>query len=139
MFHSYGTPRANSRLQIAELKDHFDDDRGSMEYSTFPDLTPETDGTDLLLGRFESANRDEILAAIPSRPVVDRLIATYFAKVEMVTSMCSYLSRLSFEAEPCSGNPWTDFSQRGQLFSFRSKVLVLPSSLCVPCIYSHLT
>jgi hypothetical protein len=69
---------------IAELKDHFDNEEAS-----HPDVqgveSPSVDmaGPQLLYGCPKPASKDEILASIPARPVVDRLVSRYFNSFEM--------------------------------------------------------
>ena len=69
---------------IAELKDHFDN-----EEAAHPDRTPsdlpsvESTGPQLLYGGVKAATKEEILASIPARPVVDRLVSRYFNSFEM--------------------------------------------------------
>ncbi|KAF5671679.1 transcriptional regulatory [Fusarium heterosporum] len=68
---------------IAELKDHVDNEellQVEQEASDYPYL--ET-GPKLLYGCPTPATKDEILASIPKRPVVDRLVSRYFNSFEM--------------------------------------------------------
>jgi len=62
------------RQQIAELKDYFEDEPEPFDIQ-------DDDCPDLLLGRFQQANKQDILAAMPPRAHVDRLIAAYFGAV----------------------------------------------------------
>lgn len=70
-------PTANL-LQIAELKDSLEENEKKQEVAK---TTPQ--GPDLLLGANRHATREEILAALPSRPVVDQLIVEYFKRMEL--------------------------------------------------------
>ncbi|KAF4454152.1 putative transcriptional regulatory protein C1F7.11c [Fusarium austroafricanum] len=71
---------------IAELKDHFDNEEAS-----HPDTQANADdppcaeitAPQLLYGCTKPADKDEILASVPARPVVDRLISRYFNSFEM--------------------------------------------------------
>ncbi|RKL26669.1 hypothetical protein BFJ72_g13629 [Fusarium proliferatum] len=70
---------------IAELKDHFDNE----EELSHPDVQgvespgAEMTGPQLFYGCRKPASKDEILASIPTRPVVDRLVSRYFNSFEM--------------------------------------------------------
>ncbi|KAI1742357.1 hypothetical protein F4680DRAFT_30232 [Xylaria scruposa] len=71
---------------IAELKDHF-----AKEEQEAPPISrevpglfpPDLNGPQLLYGCVMFATREEILASIPARPVVDRLVSRYFDSFEM--------------------------------------------------------
>lgn len=69
---------------IAELKDHFEreDERLLVRCSSEPPK-PYLAGPQLLYGCPRYATKEEILAAIPPRPVVDRLISRYFNALDM--------------------------------------------------------
>lgn len=43
-------------------------------------------GPDLLVGGFRKATRNEILASVPSRSMVDRMVDAYFTNADMGTS-----------------------------------------------------
>lgn len=70
---------------IAELKDHFEKEEEEAHANrqppdpSFPDLT----GPQLLYGCTKLATKEEILASIPARSVVDRLVSNYFNTFEM--------------------------------------------------------
>ncbi|KAJ4249827.1 Fusarisetin A cluster transcription factor fsa6 [Fusarium torreyae] len=70
--------------EIAELKDHFDNEEASHP------ICPERDSPcagvtslQILHGFSKPATREDILASIPSRPVVNRLVSRYFNSFEM--------------------------------------------------------
>ncbi|KAK9244839.1 fungal-specific transcription factor domain-containing protein [Lipomyces tetrasporus] len=67
---------------IAELKDYFEDDHDPIELHAL--ATEGFDGPELLCGRYKRVDKPEILAAIPSRSIVDRLIAKYFSTMGLV-------------------------------------------------------
>ncbi|KAF2175888.1 fungal-specific transcription factor domain-containing protein [Zopfia rhizophila CBS 207.26] len=69
---------------IAELKDHFEKEEevpasSRLSDPSFPDWT----GPQLLYGCTKLATKEEILASIPTRQVVDRLVSRYFSSFEM--------------------------------------------------------
>ncbi|KAF2132735.1 fungal-specific transcription factor domain-containing protein [Dothidotthia symphoricarpi CBS 119687] len=70
--------------EIVELKDYFDKEEESPAIdrpseSSFPDWT----GPQLLYGCRMLATKEEMLAAVPTRQVVDRLVSRYFSSFEM--------------------------------------------------------
>jgi hypothetical protein len=69
-------------MEIAELKDHFDEQ--DSQFSD-PATIPEFEGPDLLFGSYRHTTKEEILAAFPARPVVDRLVAALFSKLELAS------------------------------------------------------
>jgi hypothetical protein len=80
---------------IAELKDHFEKEKemyASIRLldSSFPDWT----GPELVYGCTELPIKEEILASIPTRQVVDRLVSRYFSSFEM--SPGQYAVRVNF-------------------------------------------
>jgi hypothetical protein len=72
------------RLQIAEVKDCLQDD-------LFPEAAAEPD---ILFGHYSRMNKREILAMIPSRPTVDRLVAEYFNSKPNTPGMSTLLLNL---------------------------------------------
>ncbi|RYP65658.1 hypothetical protein DL771_008210 [Monosporascus sp. 5C6A] len=69
---------------IAEIKDHFEKEeevQASRRLSEPP--YPDWTGPQLLYGCPKLATKEEILASIPARPVVDRLVSRYFNSFEM--------------------------------------------------------
>lgn len=71
---------------IAELKDHFDRELdGSQGLATVeePSAGSPVTGPMLLYGSPKRATQEEILASVPPRPVVDRLISKYFNTLDM--------------------------------------------------------
>ncbi|RYP88804.1 hypothetical protein DL770_004596 [Monosporascus sp. CRB-9-2] len=69
---------------IAEIKEHFEKEeevQASRRLSEPP--YPDWTGPQLLYGCPKIATKEEILASIPARPVVDRLVSRYFNSFEM--------------------------------------------------------
>ncbi|KAF5247334.1 hypothetical protein FANTH_6425 [Fusarium anthophilum] len=91
---------------IAELKDHFD----SEEEVAHPDIQgiesppAEMTGPQLLYGCPKPTSKDEILASIPTRPVVDRLVSRYFNSFEMSPAVLHSVEFLN-EYEKFWGDP----------------------------------
>lgn len=75
-------------------------------------------GSHLFYGPNRHATRDEILAAVPSRPVVDRLIALHFDSY--IITPCQYTQAflpLSEELTVCyRSHSWQEVSPRGGFF-----------------------
>lgn len=71
-------------------------------------------GSQLFYGPNRHATRDEILAAVPPRPVVDRLMALHFDSY--IITPCQYIKYFS---DPevlticCRSTPWQEVSPRG--------------------------
>ncbi|EHK97144.1 hypothetical protein M7I_7156 [Glarea lozoyensis 74030] len=65
---------------IACLKDCLDPKDEPAEKQQFP---PKPPGPDLLVGSIRGATRTEILASLPSRNRVDRLVEAYFSELDM--------------------------------------------------------
>lgn len=69
---------------IAELKDHFDNEEPShLDEQVEEDSDTEVSGAQLLYGCPKPTTKDEILASLPNRQVVDRLVSRYFNSFEM--------------------------------------------------------
>jgi hypothetical protein len=69
---------------IAELKDHFDNEEAMHPDPQAGDAPcPDTTGPQLLYGCPKLATKEEILASVPARSVVDRLVSRYFNSFEM--------------------------------------------------------
>lgn len=69
---------------IAELKDHLDDERALQSHPANDDsCCTSMTGPQLLFGCPELATKAEILASLPARSVVDRLVSRYFNSFEM--------------------------------------------------------
>ncbi|CAM1504947.1 Fc.00g025380.m01.CDS01 [Cosmosporella sp. VM-42] len=71
---------------IAELKDRFEEEEEESQQArcrvsepSYPDWT----GPQLLYGCPKFVTKEEILASVPTRPVVDRLVSRYFNSFEM--------------------------------------------------------
>ncbi|KAK9320869.1 fungal-specific transcription factor domain-containing protein [Lipomyces orientalis] len=64
---------------IAELKDYFQDEPDHAGYQEFAPPVPEGDPPELLFSQYLPATKQEILAAIPPRPMLDRLVAEYLS------------------------------------------------------------
>jgi hypothetical protein len=56
-------------------------------------LAPSTQGPGLLVGSIRSATRVEILAALPSRPVVDALVAAFISTPDMGHGEFGFISK----------------------------------------------
>lgn len=69
--------------KIAELKDHFEDNDLGYDDHLIATEQPETEGPQLLFGSNKYATKSEIIASIPSRRIVDRLVSTYFSGMDM--------------------------------------------------------
>ena len=83
-------------MQITELKDYFEDEHDPIERNAPATKVPDPDGPDLLFGCSKYVNKQEILAAIPSRPIVDRLVSKYFNTRDIVPGMLIQLAKPSF-------------------------------------------
>ena len=75
--------------RIAELKDHFEKEEEThvarrLSDPPYPDLT----GPQLLYGCLQYATKEEILASVPTRSVVDRLVSRYFNSFDMSPGQC---------------------------------------------------
>ncbi len=60
-------------MQISELKDHFEVD----EYVVV-EPEAELEESELPFGPYKSATKEEILAAVPPRQIVDKWLVKYF-------------------------------------------------------------
>ena len=69
--------------KIKELKDCFEDARDPDKGTPSTTEVPGPKGPELLFGGYDHVQKQEILAAIPPRPLVDRLIAKFFNSVEI--------------------------------------------------------
>ena len=76
-----------TRDQIGELKDYFED--GPTGPGNEP-IAPSPDGPELLFGGFKDVRKQDLLADLPPRLVVDRLIAKCFNAMDTATSMSIY-------------------------------------------------
>jgi hypothetical protein len=74
----------NFYTQIVGLKDLLENSDPQIEEK---DLLATPKGPDLLIGSIPKLAKAEILASIPSRPVVDLLIAQYLGTLDMAASM----------------------------------------------------
>ena len=72
-------------------------------------------GSHLFYGPNRHATRDEILAAVPARPVVDRLLALHFDSY--IITPCQYIRAFFLLSEAltvcCRSHPWQEVSPRG--------------------------
>ncbi|KAB8801902.1 hypothetical protein FH972_026723 [Carpinus fangiana] len=68
---------------IASLRDHFDDITDFSDSTASPTDHSNPLPTSSLLGWSEPATREEIIAAVPPRPVADRLVAFFFNTMKM--------------------------------------------------------
>jgi hypothetical protein len=78
-----------SRLQILDVKDCLQDDHNSKVL--FPEAGVEPD---ILFGHYDRMSKQEILATIPPRPTVDRLVAEYFNNKVNASGMLIVCSNL---------------------------------------------
>ncbi|KAI1173666.1 fungal-specific transcription factor domain-containing protein [Nemania sp. FL0916] len=69
--------------EISELKDHLEAEAGPQRFQGDSDLLYPFSGPQLLYGCPGYASKAEILASVPPRPVVDRLISRYFSSFDM--------------------------------------------------------
>jgi hypothetical protein len=72
-----------STFKIAELKDDIESDAMDGEETGMDPSTLELEGPELFFGKNKNATKEELLAAIPTRPAVDRLISRYFKTMDM--------------------------------------------------------
>ncbi|RYO83618.1 hypothetical protein DL764_009438 [Monosporascus ibericus] len=69
---------------IAEIKDYFEKEEETQASRRLSEhLYPDWTGPQLLYGCPKIATKEEILASIPARPVMDRLVSRYFNSFEM--------------------------------------------------------
>ena len=68
---------------ISELKDSLEDDHDGNELGNVPMEVASLDRPELLFGGYKHIERQDILAAIPPRPTVDRLISRCFSSMEI--------------------------------------------------------
>lgn len=80
---SQGNGADRNLFKIAELKDHFEDDDIQHNDHAFATKQPEIEGPLLLFGSNKYVTKHEIVASFPSRPIVDRLVSTYFSVMDM--------------------------------------------------------
>ncbi|KAF4625058.1 hypothetical protein G7Y89_g13112 [Cudoniella acicularis] len=118
---------------IAELKDHFEDDVSETKEPVSEPAGFPTEEPELLFGLKNYATKQEILAAIPARPVVDRLISKYFNAMDMspvVIHSPSFLKQYERFWESPSSTPimWIGllFSMMCLAVQFRQGSLDLP-------------
>jgi hypothetical protein len=78
-----------NRLQILDFKDCLQDDHDSNVLLPEAGVEP-----DILFGHYDRMSKQEILAAIPSRPIVDRLVAEYFSNKANASGMLIVWSNL---------------------------------------------
>ncbi|KAK9233794.1 fungal-specific transcription factor domain-containing protein [Lipomyces kononenkoae] len=76
---------------IAELKDSFEGDTESTEDNTIPSNVECRYSPDLVFGSYEHVDKHQILAAIPPRLIVDRLMAEYFNSMHIAPGSLSFL------------------------------------------------
>ena len=80
-------------MKISELKEYFSEDRTSHSSNLEPQKGElEGDGPGLFCGYTRPATKQELLAAIPPRPMVDRLVAKCFASMDLASGMLCYLN-----------------------------------------------
>lgn len=75
--------------RIVELKDHFEKEEETQVARRVSDPPyPDSTGPQLLYGCPQYATKEEILASVPARPVVDRLVSRYFNSFDMSPGQC---------------------------------------------------
>jgi hypothetical protein len=99
-------------LQIAELKDYFEDYPDTTEYHARIDESSRSDGLALLLGNYQRLNKQQILSTIPSRSTVDRLVAKYFNTVGITTGV-----DMLYRTDASSALPWPNVFEGGKRLS----------------------
>ncbi|KAK2612518.1 Trichosetin biosynthesis cluster transcription factor tf23 [Conoideocrella luteorostrata] len=94
--------------EIAELKDHFekeDKPQPGSQMQNEPSM-PHWTGPQLLYGCSMLPTKQEIIASLPARPVVDRLISRYFNSFEMSPAVLHSVQFLKeyddFWVDPCA-------------------------------------
>lgn len=72
---------------MAELKDSLTDDREQkQQFHELPQIS-DAHRPAILFGSYRSATREELLASLPPRQVVDQLVAYFFRHDIIATSM----------------------------------------------------
>lgn len=73
-----------TQIQISDLKDQFETETGTS------DAESDHEEAEFPFGMCKPASKHDILMALPTRPVVDRLVARYFSN-EIAPSRHSYV------------------------------------------------
>ncbi|KAJ5506776.1 hypothetical protein N7453_005733 [Penicillium expansum] len=104
---------------IAELKDHFDRDDEAHPHPLGTAQPPQVNlsGPQLIHGFTKVTTRDEILASIPPRHIVDRLVSRYFNSFEMSPAVLHSVQFLREYREFWTDNSETPIIWIGLLFS----------------------
>lgn len=68
---------------VSELKDSLIDVQDYGTPDLWPSSLPDSDGPELLLGENRHVSKQDILAAVPGRPIVDSLVSHFFESVEI--------------------------------------------------------
>lgn len=91
-------------IQIEQVKTYFDEeeDDDSVEVAC-----PEPDHAGLTLGAWSNARKSDLIAALPPRPIVDRLISKYFRSYDPARRK-SLLMTLNFMTEFLAQISYTD-------------------------------
>lgn len=85
-------------MQIAELRDYFDDDPESTGQTNNYE-SPSAPEPSLLMGSFQRLDRHQILSTLPSKQEVDRLVSEFFNTPNMYLSkMKGRLARVALFA-----------------------------------------
>lgn len=69
--------------EITEIKDHLDDEEAQESHQAPEPTYPKFSGPQLLYGCPNLATKEEILASMPERPLIDRFVSCYFNSFEM--------------------------------------------------------
>ena len=96
---------------MSELKDSLNDPQDENEYEILSPNVLKVNGPELLLGENRQVTKQEILAAIPHRPIVDRLVSQFFKSVE-TASMVLHIPTFLNEYE----HFWDDQEQTAVLW-----------------------
>ncbi|KAJ5190101.1 hypothetical protein N7472_009115 [Penicillium cf. griseofulvum] len=115
----HGTHWAAVLDGIAELKDHFDRDDEARVHPLGTAQPPQVNmsGPQLIHGFTKVTTRDEILASIPPRHIVDRLVSRYFNSFEMSPAVLHSVQFLREYREFWTDNSETPIIWIGLLFS----------------------
>ncbi|KAM0185785.1 hypothetical protein ACHAPI_012024, partial [Fusarium lateritium] len=119
---------------IAELKDHFDNEEPSYpEEQVDDDLATDMAGPHLLLGCPKPTTKEEILASLPNRQVVDRLVSRYFNSFEIsaaVLHTAEFLNEYEvFWEDPAAAS----LTWLGLLFTIMCLAIQFEKALLGPC------
>ena len=107
----------SDQIQIVELRDHFEDGSTPTGPLARETQVPEFEGPELLFGGYKTVEKRDILAAMPPRPLVDRLVVKCFNSVDIAPGTLTLLESRPFHAETNSDHSSADFLQRSTCLS----------------------